>query len=194
MSQRAPAGRGIAPPTLPGSTNEYDGLWRDIIDRMTAIAESYASTMGTVLSVSGGRVRVQVDGENKPRGIGFPRAKGVGYSVGDRVRLDRTKGGAWIVGGIVGDGSADGSVGHGQISPGAVASDSLASDLSGKIASIGDKASLDQLNSAVSDLQKQINTLSKAHNDVVTTYNKNFNDIWDRLDALEARVFKRKRG
>lgn len=143
----------ITPAPLPRSTNQFDGLWRDLIDRMQTTAQMYAPTMATILSISGGSIKVQIDDENTPRSVGIPRAKGVNYQVGDRVSVQQTRGGSWMVTGIIGDSTSDGRVGNAQLASGAVSSTNLDSSL---YTTINNAVSKDYVDGKVSNLQSNI--------------------------------------
>lgn len=82
---------------VPSSTRGRPGpvhqaLYSQIMEDVKAMIEEYAPTTGTVTGMDGGKVLVQVDEESTPREVGIPREKGRKYEVGDRVRLQRSRG------------------------------------------------------------------------------------------------------
>lgn len=70
----------------------HEALYSQLMDDVRAMIEEYAPTTGTVTGMDGGKVLVQVDEESSPREVGIPRERGRKYEVGDRVRLQRTRG------------------------------------------------------------------------------------------------------
>lgn len=70
----------------------HEALYSQIMEDVKAMIEEYAPTTGTVTGMDGGRVLVQVDEESSPREVGLAREKGRKYEVGDRIRLQRSRG------------------------------------------------------------------------------------------------------
>lgn len=76
----------------PGGLHEL--LWQQIEDRMVEIVMDLAvPTLGTVVGMDGGSVRVQLDEEDDVREVGFPKVKGTRHDPGERVPVFKTRGG-----------------------------------------------------------------------------------------------------
>jgi hypothetical protein len=92
--------------TIPGATRGRPGplheeLYAKIMADVKEIVLEYAPTYGEVRGMDGGKVRVQIDGEDDEREVGFPRRKGQRYAPGDRVKVQKSRSGEWVADGTV---------------------------------------------------------------------------------------------
>lgn len=72
---------------------EHEALIRMIYDMIDTRLDDRLPKLGTVRGMDGGKVRVQIDDEDDPRSVGFPRKTGQRYRNGDRVVLMPTQSG-----------------------------------------------------------------------------------------------------
>jgi hypothetical protein len=140
-------------PSLPSNDGAFDALIRDMLGVVQDMTTQATSTTATVTGRSGGGVIVHIDGEQNSRTLPFARKKGVRYSVGNRVSLKPTRGGDWVVDGLVSSDPYEPSVFSEQIDP----------DI---ISRVNASATQVQINS----LQNQINSLQSQHNSLETRH------------------------
>lgn len=96
------ASRPTAKPTT--EHEEFIRMLRDMIDETLT---ARLPTMGTVTGNDGGKVIVQVDDEDDPRKLGFPRKLGTCYNVNDRVLLVPNRAGEFMVAGVISTAQGD---------------------------------------------------------------------------------------
>jgi hypothetical protein len=122
----------------PGPVHEE--LWHQIEELVYSIVEEYAPQMATVFDADSGDVKVLMDDEDEPREVGFMRKKGQRYYPGDRVKVQKTKGGNFIVDGsfskkagrdaaVGGEDIEDQAVGNDQLTENAVGAPELQSNV-----------------------------------------------------------------
>ena len=84
-------------PRISQNQDEVDRFFRDFWERITTYVDEGRPTVATVTGRDGqgGNVKVHIDGEKKGRNVGIPRAKGVDFQNGDRILVQRIRGGDW---------------------------------------------------------------------------------------------------
>lgn len=113
---------------LPVRDDLFDEVW-GMVQQMVQDALTQAlPTMGTVVGRDGGGVRVNMDEEGVDRQVGFPRAKGVDYQPGDRVKVHQVKGGERVIDGVYTSDSNEQAVDSAQLRDKAVTNRALAGD------------------------------------------------------------------
>lgn len=108
-------------------SEDFVRLIREIVGQML---DDQAPAMATVEDVVGGGVRVSMDDEDEARELPLPRKLGHRYARGQRVRVERTRSGEWMVTGAISDGQGgeEQVVGAPDLQRNAITNEKLATD------------------------------------------------------------------
>jgi hypothetical protein len=99
-------------PRVPAGLDLADTLWASIVENVEEMIQERVPTMATVTGrergdEKGGNVLLQIDGEEEPRTIGFPRGRGVVIKPGDRAMIMKNRSGQWAVTSVIASGDTD---------------------------------------------------------------------------------------
>lgn len=126
--------------------------------------EGRLPTMGTVTAASGLNVTVWIDGERAARRVPFRAKAGQEYAVGDRVNVQLTRSGEYLVSGSIGGATA--VVGSSTVKSGAIRNTHIVGEVDTRITSAQNTATqgvtaASQAQSAASNAQSSANTANQ---------------------------------